>query len=201
MLRASLIWVALGIAITGPIAFAAASPLLAWRDAIYIAAGFAGIMGFGLMLAQPLLVAGLLPGLQGAPGRQAHRWIGVGVLCLVILHVGGLWATSPPDVIDALLLRSPTPFSVWGVIAMWALLATAILALLRRKLRPRIWRRLHAGLAVVIAGGTAVHALLIEGAMEPVTKALFCGLVLITLGAVLHRRGLLIGQRGGAARR
>jgi hypothetical protein len=43
----------------------------------------------------------------------------------VVVHVGGLWITSPPDMIDALLLTSPTPFSAFGVIAMWAIFAVA----------------------------------------------------------------------------
>ena len=41
--RATLIWTALVLAILAPIAAAATSPLLAWRQPVYIAAGFAGI--------------------------------------------------------------------------------------------------------------------------------------------------------------
>ena len=48
----------------------------------------------------------------------------------VIVHVAGLWLTSPPDVIDVLLFRSPTPFSAWGAIAMWAVFAAALWAAL-----------------------------------------------------------------------
>jgi len=85
--------------------------------------------------------------------------------------------TSPPDVIDALLFASPTPFSAWGVIAMWALFASALLAGLRRRLRPRHWRRAHTLLAAVIAVGSVVHAMLIEGTMETFSKAALCALV------------------------
>lgn len=46
----------------------------------------------------------------------------------MILHVVGLWVTSPPDVIDALLFWSPTPFSFCGVVAMWAVFASALMA-------------------------------------------------------------------------
>ena len=98
----------------------------------------------------------------------------------VVIHVGGLWITSPPDVIDALLFASPTPFSVWGVIAMWAIFAVALLAALRRRLRlrPRTWRIGHSFLAVVIVVGSVVHGILIEGTMETISKAALCGLVL-----------------------
>ena len=178
--RATLIWAALAAAICAPVAAAAMSPLLAWRDAIYIAAGFAGIVALGLLLVQPVLVGGYLPGLPAHRARRAHRWIGAALVAAVAIHVGGLWITSPPDVIDALLFTSPTPFSAWGVIAMWAIFATALLALLRQRLRlvPRTWRIAHTFLAVVIVVGTLVHALLIEGAMEMMSKAVLCALVL-----------------------
>jgi predicted ferric reductase len=98
----------------------------------------------------------------------------------VVVHVAGLWITSPPDMIDALLFTSPTPFSAFGVIAMWAIFAVALMVALRRRLRlrPRTWRIAHTLLAVVIVVGSVVHGLLIEGAMETVSKAALCALVL-----------------------
>jgi predicted ferric reductase len=176
--RTTLIWAALAAAICVPIAAAAVSPLLAWRDPVYIAAGFAGIAALGLMLVQPVLTGGYLPGLPAHRARRAHRWIGGVLVVAVTLHVGGLWITSPPDVIDALLFASPTPFSAWGVIAMWAIFAVALLAALRRRLGPRTWRIAHMLLAVVIVIGSVVHGMLIEGAMETVSKAALCALVL-----------------------
>jgi predicted ferric reductase len=178
--RAPLIWAALATAVAVPIAAAAASPLLEWRQPIYIAAGFAGIVALGLMLVQPLLVGGYLPGLSALRGRHVHRWVGGLLAVAVAIHVAALWITSPPDVVDALLFASPTPFSAWGVIAMWAIFATALLAALRRRLRlqPRVWRVAHTSLAVVIVVGTVVHAMLIEGTMETVSKAALCALVL-----------------------
>jgi predicted ferric reductase len=178
--RATLIWAALAVAVGVPLAAAATSPLLQWRDPLYIAAGFAGVVALALMLMQPLLMGGYLPGLPALRGRRAHRWIGGALVLAVGIHVGGLWITSPPDVIDALLFTSPTPFSAWGVIAMWALFATALLAALRLRLRlrPRAWRIAHTLLAVVIVVGTVVHAVLIEGTMETVSKAALCALVI-----------------------
>ena len=180
--RVALIWTALAIAVGVPIAAAAASPLLAWRGPVYILAGFAGIIALGLMLVQPVLIAGYLPGLPGLPGRRTHRWIGGALVMAVVIHVGGLWITSPPDMIDALTFTSPTPFSPFGVIAMWAIFAVALLAAFRRRLRPRTWRIAHRLLAIVIVVGSVVHGLLIEGAMETLSKAALCALV---LGAAL----------------
>ncbi|WP_170595567.1 ferric reductase-like transmembrane domain-containing protein [Ruegeria arenilitoris] len=174
------VWLALIAAIAVPVVAAGCSPYLAWRSPIYIAAGFAGVIGLGLLLVQPLLAARMLPGLTVMNSRMVHRWVGITLIAMIALHVGGLWITSPPDVVDALLFRSPTPFSAWGVAAMWAAFAAAALAALRSRLgwRFRLWRLAHASLALVTILGTVVHALLIEGAMETVTKATLCGLVL-----------------------
>lgn len=184
------IWGALAIAALVPLIAAAQSPLLAWRQPIYVAAGLAGVLGLALMLFQPLLASGRLPGLSAHPSRRAHRWIGGSLVLLVIAHVAGLWITSPPDMIDALLFASPTPFSAWGVIAMWTVFAAALLAALRRRLPLpwRHWRRAHMSLVFVITGTTAAHALLIEGTMEPVTKAILCALVVGVTGATIAAR-------------
>ena len=185
--RAAAIWAILAAALAVPLAVAAASPQLAWRDPIYIAAGFSGVIAMGLLLLQPLLAGGYLPGLPMRRGRRVHFWVGVALVAAVVVHVLGLWLTSPPDMVDALLFRSPTPFSAWGVVAMWAVLAAALLATLRRRLRlrPLIWRRCHTGLAAVIVVTSVVHALLIEGTMGTVSKAALCALVLAAAGKVM----------------
>jgi predicted ferric reductase len=184
-----IIWGGLALALILPIALAATSPLMAWRDPVYIGAGFAGIAALAGLLMQPLLPAGLLPGVRGVHSRLLHRWIGAIITFAVILHVAGLWITSPPDVIDVLLLRSPTPFSVWGLVAMWALFAAGGLALFRRRLRlsPRNWQRLHTALAGVVVLGSIVHSLLIEGTMEVISKVLLCALILAATVAGLSR--------------
>src|SRR5262245_9317407 len=176
--RVALIWAALAAAICVPIAAAATSPLLEWRGPVYILAGFAGIVGLGLLLLQPLLAGGYLPGLSAYRGRRVHHWIGGALVVAMVVHVGGLWITSPPDMIDALLFTSPTPFSPFGVIAMWAIFAVALLAAFRRRLGLRTWRIAHMSLAVVIVGGSVVHAMFVEGTMETISKAALCALVL-----------------------
>ncbi|MBR0718568.1 ferric reductase-like transmembrane domain-containing protein [Bradyrhizobium liaoningense] len=174
----TLIWAALAAAICVPIAFAATSPLLAWRGPVYILAGFAGMIALGLMLVQPLLIGGYLPGLSAYRGRRVHHWIGGALVAAIVIHVAGLWITSPPDMIDALLFASPTPFSPFGVIAMWAIFAVALLATFRRRLGLRIWRIVHMSLAAVIVPGSVIHGMLVEGTMETISKAALCALVL-----------------------
>jgi predicted ferric reductase len=183
--RGTLIWAALVVAIGVPIAAAGLSPQLAWRDPVYIVAGFAGIVGLGLVLVQPLLIAGYLPGLTAYRGRRVHHWIGGTLVVAVLIHVAGLWITSPPDMIDALTLTSPTPFSPFGVIAMWAIFAVALLALIRRRLGLRTWRIAHMSLAGVIVVGSVIHGMLIEGTMETMSKAALCALVLAAAIKVL----------------
>jgi predicted ferric reductase len=186
--RATLIWAALAVAICVPIALAATSDLLPYRGPIYIVAGFTGMIALGLVLIQPLLIAGYLPGLQTRRGRRVHHWIGGTLVVAIVIHVGGLWITSPPDMIDALTLTSPTPFSLWGVIAMWALFAVALLAIFRRRLGPRAWRIIHLSLAAVIVAGGVVHAMLVEGTMEIFSKSALCVLVLVVAAKVIADR-------------
>jgi hypothetical protein len=178
--RSTLIWAAFAVAVCVPIAAAAASPLLQWRGPVYILAGFAGIVALALMLLQPLLMGGYLPGFSAQHGRRAHLWIGGALVAAVVVHVAGLWFSSPPDMIDALLFASPTPFSPFGVIAMWAIFLVALMALLRRRLglAPRTWRLAHMVLAVVIVTGSIVHGLLVEGTMETMSKVALCTLLL-----------------------
>nr|WP_214652599.1 ferric reductase-like transmembrane domain-containing protein [Ruegeria lacuscaerulensis] len=163
--------------------------MLAWRQPVYILAGFAGNLGMGLLLMQPLLAAKDLPGLSPMTSRRLHRWVGLSLVTAILIHVGGLWITSPPDVIDALLFVSPTPFSAWGVTAMWAAFAAVLLGLFRQRLnvRFRIWRLGHTGLAAVTILGSVVHAMLIEGTMEIMTKTALCALVLLASARTLAK--------------
>jgi hypothetical protein len=186
-----LIWALLGIAIAVPIAAAAMSPLLAWRSPIYITAGFAGIVALALLLVQPLLAGGYLPGLSAERARRWHRLVGGGLVLAVACHVGGLWITSPPDVLDALLFRAPTLFSVWGVLAMWTMVAAALVAIFHRKmrLRPRTWRLLHTSLAALTVVGTIAHVVPIQGTMETITKVALCAIIaLVTLKTMVDAR-------------
>lgn len=186
--RRRLIWAALSVALILPVALSAASPLLAWREPIYIGAGFAGVVGLACIAVQPLLVGGFLP-LHPVKGRRLHRWIGIALVASILLHVGGLWVTSPPDVIDALTFTSPTPFSDWGVIAMWATFGAAALALLRRRLGlgQGAWRVGHTVLAAIVVGGTVAHAVLIDGTMETVSKIMLCALAIVAASAAILR--------------
>jgi len=204
-MRAALIWAVVAGAIVVSLAVAATSPLLAWRGPIYVAAGFAGVLALAFVLLQPLLAAGYLPGLSVPRGRQAHRWVGAALVAAIIIHVAGLWLTSPPDVVDALLFNSPTPFSAWGVVAMWAAFAAALLAALRRPLRikPRLWRIGHTVLVVFVVLGGVVHALLIEGTMGSVSKFVLCALVVAATAVALFnlRAWMVLRQRKPQDRR
>ena len=85
--RVALIWATLVAAICVPIALAMTSDLLKWRGTLYILAGFAGIVGLGVMLFQPMLIGGYLPGLPVRIGRRAHHWIGGTLVVAVVIHV------------------------------------------------------------------------------------------------------------------
>jgi len=170
-----------------PVVLAGFSPYLQYRDIPYIVGGFAGIVCLSLLFLQPLLPAAYLPGTRGPAGRRWHRRVGIAILAMVALHIGGLFITSPPDTIDALLLVAPTPFSVYGVTAMWGVVLTAVLVALRRRigLRHATWQLVHNGLAAIVVVATVIHAVQIQGAMEPVTKWALCVAVLIATGVVM----------------
>ena len=187
--RGILIWTALAVALLGPILAAATSPLLQWRDPIYITGGFAGILALSLIALQPLLAGQVLPGLSRPRARQIHLWVGRTLVAVVVLHVGGLWITSPPDVIDALTFTSATPFSVWGVLAMWFLFIAAVLVVLRNRLglTPKTFKVLHKTLVTLIVLGTILHVIPIDGAMEPVTKSVILIVLAAALGNALIR--------------
>jgi hypothetical protein len=182
--RAWLVWALLAGIVVLAFVEAALSPQLQWRRAVYIAAGFAGVLALALVLFQPLLAAGRLPGLPLHRARRLHRLAGAALVAAVAAHVVGLWLTSPPDVIDALLFESPTPFSVWGVLAMGAVAGSAALALLRRPLRlpVAVWRVGHTLLALVIVAGSILHAMLVEGTMGVLSKSALC---LLAAGATV----------------
>lgn len=184
---AFLSWGAVAAVMVAPVLIAAFSPYLAYRDLPYIVGGFAGIVCLSLLFLQPLLPAAYLPGTRGPAGRRWHRWVGLAIVAAVALHVGGLYVTSPPDTIDALLLVAPTPFSVYGVTAMWGVVVTAILVALRRRmgLRHATWRLIHNGLAAIVVVATVIHAVQIQGAMEPISKWAMCIAVLAATGIVM----------------
>ncbi|EPX78319.1 ferric reductase-like transmembrane domain-containing protein [Salipiger mucosus] len=206
VLRAILVWCAIAGIVAVSLAVAAGSEYLQYRRPVYVAAGFAGVIALALLLVQPLLAAGLLPGIPMRAGRRVHRWTGVALLSAIAVHVAGLWITSPPDMVDALTFTAPTAFSVFGVVAMWALIAAALLAGFRRKLRlrPQSWRLSHTTAASVVVVGSVAHAVLIEGTMGTVSKTVMCavavGALALTVGRLKPWTGALRGWRRQAGK-
>lgn len=186
-LRPVLVWAGLLAALVVPLGLTLASPYLAYRDAVHVLGGVFGVVALGLLLPQALLIAGVLP-LSGQGARRLHRWTGAAVAATVGLHIAALWITSPQDMADAVLFRAPTLFSVWGVLASWALIATAVIALARHRLRVRWWRIVHGALSALLVAGSIAHAMPIIGMMEPVSKAALCLMVgTATLYALIRR--------------
>lgn len=198
------VWLIVAAIAAVPVIAAALSPLQRGRETLWIIGGMAGVVALSLLFVQPLFTA-TAPVLTAArEGIRWHRWGGVAIIAMVALHVGALYVYSPEDVMDALLLVAPTPFSLYGVIGLWCVILTGVLAAARRRLRlgHRRWRIAHSVLAVAIVSATAVHAVLIEGAMEEISKLAICfaALATTTFGAVeinvlgpLRRRRTLQG--------
>ena len=186
-----LIWCVFACAVMAPVLIAATSPLLSSREGVYIIGGMAGIVALALLLVQPLLASGYLPGISTTQKVRWHLCVGKLLVLTIALHIGGLYLTSPDDLTDALLLVAPTPFSVYGVIGMWAVIATAILvtAKSRIKLSYTTWHIAHNALAVIVVVCSVVHALMIEGAMNTLSKWFLCMCIaLATTIVILHLR-------------
>ena len=85
---------------------------------------------------------------------------------------------------------------------MWAVFATALLAALRGRLRLRlvVWRLCHIALAAMIVVGSVVHALLIDGTMEILSKVALSALVVAAAAKVILDLRLLAGLRSMASR-
>ncbi len=188
-MRAALVWFFLAAAVCVPVVIAATNPLQSSREAMWIFGGMAGVVALALLLVQPVLVAGLVPEAPVLVMRRWHRWIGTVVVVGVLLHVGGLYLYSPDDTTDALLLVAPTPFAVYGVIGLWSAVLTGVLVAMRTKsgLRYAIWRVVHNVLSLVVVVSSIVHAILIEGAMGSVSKAILCALILAATMTALYR--------------
>ncbi len=184
-----LVWALLTACILIPVGIAAANPLQASRDAFWIIGGMAGIVALALLLVQPLLAAGSLPGPSVPAARRWHRLVGTMVVLTVGLHIGGLYLSSPEDIADVLLLVAPTPFSVYGVVGLCGVVLTAILVAVRARsgLRYASWRIVHNAIALVVVISSIAHALLIEGAMGSVSKLILCALILAATVIVLFR--------------
>jgi predicted ferric reductase len=190
-------WLGVAVVAAVPVLLAAASPLQRGREALWVIGGMAGVVAFSLLFVQPLLMA-TSPWLAApAAGLRWHRRVGLAIMAMVVLHVGALYAYSPEDVTDALLLVAPTPFSLYGVIGLSCLALTAALAATRRLLPfgARAWRLLHSLLAVVIVGAGAVHALMIEGAMEERSKLAICIAAVAAVVAGAWRVNVRPGER------
>lgn len=176
-----------------PVLIAASSPFLQGRSAAYVIGGMAGVIAPSFLLFQPLLAAQLLPGLRARTARRWHLWIGRGLVLTVLVHIVGLYIASPMDALDALLLVSPTPFSIYGVVAMWAVVLTTLLVLLRDRigLERRNWSLVHNVLGAVIAVATVIHAMQIEGTMGTISKTVLCLCILAVVArVVLYQRVL-----------
>lgn len=180
-------WILLAFCLGMPALLAAFSPLLEWRGPVYTAAGFAGILAYSFMLWQPLLMAGHWPPIKRRYARLLHRAVGAGVILLVAVHVLGLYLISPMDVLDVLSFRSPTPFGLWGAIALYILLVLGFVVLFKRKIPLARWRFLHLSLASILSLTTILHVLPIEGTMESISKWILAAALLAALTRVVFR--------------
>ena len=120
---------------------------------------------------------------------RSHRAIALTAGVLVLLHVALVVVADPsgPAVLD---LRSAPP-RVWaGSTATFALLGLVVLAVSRRRRRPRYegWRLVHIALATVVVLGTALHVWWLHHLVTDAVMALWFATLALLLLAVLAYR-------------
>ena len=98
-----------------------------------------------------LALSGRVVRKRGAPAwiLDIHRFLGAITVAFTVVHVGAVLADDYVEfrVIDALLpfAASWRPGAVaWGVVAFHLLVVVEVTSLLKRRIRPRMWRALHA---------------------------------------------------------
>ena len=105
---------------------------------------------------------------------------------MLIVDIVALYLTSPADIADALLLRSATPFSIYGVVGFGGVLLIAALVLFRSKIPTGHWKTIHVIIALIVVLASVIHALWIQGTMGLVSMWLLCGVILLcTMYAVI----------------
>ena len=120
---------------------------------------------------------------------RSHRAIALTASVLVLLHIALVLAADPAGwaVLD---LRTAPP-RVWaGSSATLALLALVVLAVSRRRRRPRYegWRLVHIALATVVVLGTALHVWWLHHLVtDPVMAVWFGALALLLLAVLAYR--------------
>jgi 3-phenylpropionate/trans-cinnamate dioxygenase ferredoxin reductase subunit len=151
----------------------------------------------GLVAASLLVAAYALPsrlrrlsiGLGIETVLRSHRLVALLATALVLLHVGLVVADDDRGwrVLD---LRDAPP-RVWaGTTGTVALVALTLLAVTRRRRRPRYegWRLAHIALATVVVVGTALHVWWLHHLVsDPVMAAWFTLLGVLLLGLLLYR--------------
>ncbi|MFK7854822.1 MAG: hypothetical protein AB8B79_11940 [Granulosicoccus sp.] len=177
--------------VAGPVVVAATSPLLSGREAVYIVGGMSGVVALALLLLQPILASGYLPSISSVNSKTWHRRIGFLLVLAITLHILGLYLTSPDDLMDALLLISPAPFSLYGVAGMWAIIVTTLLVVLRSLLswRHTLWKLVHNVLGCIVVVTSVTHAMMIDGAMGYRSKLILCiAIIVLTIVVIVHFR-------------
>lgn len=166
--------------VAAPLALALADPHLGAAPLALVVSTGSGALAVSALALQGLLVARLAPVRRALRGREVrwHRAVGIGLLTLVLVHVGALFAVNVDDTLFTLSPDGPTRSRMALLATIGLAVAAAVALLPRRRGLPRGERRaVHvfaAVLAIVMGIG---HAVWTQGALDgPGTVVLLgCG--------------------------
>ncbi|NMI01401.1 ferric reductase-like transmembrane domain-containing protein [Pseudonocardia acidicola] len=120
---------------------------------------------------------------------RLHRYLGLFVVVLVLLHLGMVIVADPRNVRLLDLLHAP-PRARAATVATIGLLLIAGLAVFRRRMTMRyeLWRAIHVLLAAVIIIGAALHVFWLNHLIQNPAMAVVFGVLLLGVLAVLIHR-------------
>jgi predicted ferric reductase len=121
---------------------------------------------------------------------RVHRYLGIGVLGLVLAHVAVVVLGNPAKGLSYLDLVNASPTMRAGTIATLALVLLSVTSLLRRRLRLPygFWRIVHVVLAATALAGAAVHVVLLDNLIRSDGMGIWLAAVSAALLVVLAVR-------------
>jgi DMSO/TMAO reductase YedYZ heme-binding membrane subunit len=147
-----------------------------------------GLVAWGLLtfsVVWGLLLSTKVLGRKPSPAwvLDLHRFLGAATVVFTLVHVGGIFADSFVDfgVVEVLVPFASDwdPVGVaWGIVGLYLLLAVEATSLLRRRLTPRIWRRVHS-LSLPLFLVATLHGVS-AGSDAGTTAAILVGIVSIS---------------------
>lgn len=174
----------------------------------WIAARATGIVAYGLLSVVMLMGItlsgrGRVRGLSAGDVNELHRFVALLALLMTGVHGVALVLDGAVDIpIAGLLVPGLVPYrTLWtslGVVSAWVTLALYLSFAVRKRIGPRVWRRLHYASYGAFAAAAAHGLLAGTDSGRGWVLAMYGGTVGAVIGATVWRAG--VERKGARAR-